>query len=74
MHWNGWAQLPRAGAADRRVAAVVAEGVTSRSAADKDWMPEEYGIAGRMQVGLDRLTYALVDAFTAALRAVADRQ
>ncbi len=55
-----------AGAADSRVAAVVAEGVTSRSAADKDWLPEEYGLAGRVQVGLDRLTYALVDAFTAA--------
>lgn len=46
---------------DPRILAVVAEGATGRTAADKDWLPEEYGGAGTVQVLLDRLTYALVD-------------
>ncbi|MCU0265502.1 MAG: alpha/beta fold hydrolase [Actinomycetia bacterium] len=55
-----------AGAADPRVAAVVAEGATNRTAADKAWLPEEYGLQGRLQVGLDRLTYGLADLLTPA--------
>lgn len=50
-----------AAAADPRIAAVVAEGATNRVAADKAWLPEEYGLRGRLQVGLDRLTYGLAD-------------
>lgn len=49
-----------AAAADPRLAAVVAEGVTGRTAADKAWLSEEYGLAGQLQEQLDRLTYALV--------------
>lgn len=54
------------GAADPRVAAVVADGATNRVAADKAWLPEEYGLQGRIQVGLDRLTYGLADLLTPA--------
>ena len=52
-------------AADGRIRAVVAEGATGRTAADKDaWLPP--GAAGVAQRGLDRLTYAVVDLLTAA--------
>jgi pimeloyl-ACP methyl ester carboxylesterase len=49
-----------AAAADPRVRAVVAEGVTGRTAADKRWLSEEYGAAGVLQEQVDRLTYGLV--------------
>lgn len=49
------------------VRAVVAEGATARTAQDKDrWLPR--GIAGAVQRGLDRLTYALTDVLTSAER------
>lgn len=57
-------------AADRRLRAVVAEGATGRVAGDKGWLSEELGWRGALQEGLDWLTYALVDLFTAADRPV----
>jgi pimeloyl-ACP methyl ester carboxylesterase len=53
-------------AADARVRAVVAEGATNRVAADKEWLAEKYGVRGRLQQQLDRLTYALADVLTPA--------
>jgi pimeloyl-ACP methyl ester carboxylesterase len=53
-----------AAAADPRVRAVVAEGATGRTAADKDaWLPG--GVSGALQRGLDRVSYAVVDLLTA---------
>ncbi|MCU0259474.1 MAG: alpha/beta fold hydrolase [Ilumatobacteraceae bacterium] len=49
-----------AAAADPRIAAVVAEGATGRTAADKAWLSEEYGVRGWLQEQVDRLTYAFV--------------
>jgi pimeloyl-ACP methyl ester carboxylesterase len=50
-------------AADPRIEAVVAEGATGRTAADKAaWLPG--GVPGAVQRSWDRLTYALVDLFT----------
>ncbi len=52
-----------AAAADPRVRAVVAEGATSRTAADKaTWLPG--GPAGTVQRMLDRYTYGLTDLLT----------
>lgn len=45
---------------DPRVRAVVAEGATGRTAADKTWLSEDYGLAGVVQEQWDRLTYGLV--------------
>lgn len=50
-----------AAGADPRVRAVVAEGATGRTAADRAWLPQEYGAAGAVQQQLDRVTYGLVD-------------
>ena len=38
-----------AAATDDRIRAVVAEGATGRTAADKAWLSEEYGLAGVVQ-------------------------
>lgn len=46
---------------DARIRAVVAEGATGRTAADKAWLAEEYGPAGVIQGFLDALTYGVVD-------------
>jgi dienelactone hydrolase len=54
-----------AAGSDPRIAAVVAEGATVRTAADKDgWLPG--GIAGALQRGLDRVSYAVIDVLTPA--------
>jgi pimeloyl-ACP methyl ester carboxylesterase len=53
-----------AAADDPRIRAVVAEGATGRTAADKLWLAEEYGAAGVVQGLLDRVTYGLIDALT----------
>lgn len=50
-----------AAAADGRIAAVVAEGATGRSAADHEWLPDDYGFRGEVQLAVDRFTYWLVD-------------
>ncbi len=55
-----------AAAADPRVRAVVAEGATGRTAADKAWLSEEFGFRGLIQEGVDHLTYGLADLMTSA--------
>jgi pimeloyl-ACP methyl ester carboxylesterase len=52
--------------ADGRIRAVVAEGATGRTAADKYWLVDEYGMEGAAQVMLDAVAYGLVDMLTAA--------
>jgi uncharacterized protein len=50
---------------DARIRAVVAEGATARTAADKSrWLP--HGPDGILQRGIDRLTYPLTDLLTPA--------
>jgi dienelactone hydrolase len=55
-----------AAAADPRIRAVVAEGVTARTAADKDqWLPG--GAAGTVQRALDAYTFGVTDLLTPAV-------
>ncbi|GAA3212793.1 hypothetical protein GCM10017690_25360 [Microbacterium terregens] len=49
---------------DDRIRAVVAEGATGRTAADKTWLADAYGVRGVAQVTLDLLTYGFVDLLT----------
>jgi uncharacterized protein len=49
-----------AAAGDPRIAAVVAEGVTGRSADDLDWLSEEYGWRGAVTEGVKDVQTALV--------------
>ena len=51
---------------DDRIKAVIAEGATWRTAADKAWLAEEYGFAGVVQGVLDAVTYGLIDGMTTA--------
>jgi dienelactone hydrolase len=54
------------------IRAVVAEGATARTAEDKaGWLPG--GVAGALQRGIDRLTYAFVDLLTSASPPIALR-
>lgn len=55
-----------AAAADPRIRAVVAEGATGRTAADKAWLSERYGIRGLAQEQLEKLQYGLTDLLTSA--------
>lgn len=55
-----------AAASDTRIHAVVAEGATARTAADKDWLSEVYGVRGWLQEQLDRLQFGLADLLGAA--------
>jgi dienelactone hydrolase len=55
-----------AAATDDRIRAVVAEGATGRTAADKAWLSEEYGLAGVVQQQIDRITYGLTDLLSPA--------
>jgi dienelactone hydrolase len=50
--------------ADPRLAAVVAEGATSRVRGDRAWLPTHLG--GQLQRLVDRVTYAATDLLTAA--------
>ena len=52
--------------ADHRIRAVVAEGATGRTSADKSWLSDEFGLRGWFQEQLDRARYVLVDVLTAA--------
>ncbi len=53
-----------AAASDPRLAAVVAEGATGRTAADKAWLSEVHGWRGAAQEGIDRILYAMTDVLT----------
>lgn len=55
-----------AAATDHRIQAVVAEGASTRIAADRGWLDQVYGLRGRLQESVDWLTYALTDRLTAA--------
>lgn len=55
-----------AAAADRRIRAVVAEGATGRTAADKAWLSDAYGARGSLQEGIEWLRFALADGLTSA--------
>jgi uncharacterized protein len=55
-----------AAAADSRIAAVVAEGATGRTAADKAWLSEAYGVRGTLQRGIEWVQSALTDLLTSA--------
>ncbi len=49
---------------DHRIAAVVSEGTTGRTAADHDWMPG--GFAGLLQRGIDSIAYSAAGLLTNA--------
>jgi hypothetical protein len=51
---------------DPRVAAVVAEGVTGRTAEDRAWLTEVYGWRGQVQSWLDRAQDAVTAVLTPA--------
>ncbi|WP_374457416.1 alpha/beta hydrolase [Nocardioides sp.] len=61
----GGEQALGAAGADDRVAAVVAEGATHRTAADKGYL-SAYGMRGEVQQVIDRATYAVTDLLTDA--------
>jgi uncharacterized protein len=53
-------------AAEPRIRATVAEGATNRSYADTAWLGAAYGTRGRIQQGVEWLTYGVADLLTAA--------
>lgn len=53
-------------AADVRISAVVAEGASARTDADKVWFEERYGWRGWIQVRLEWLQYTVADLLTGA--------
>jgi pimeloyl-ACP methyl ester carboxylesterase len=57
-------------AADGRIAAVVAEGASARTEADKAWLSDDYGGRGWVQIRLEWVQYALTDLLTAASKPV----
>jgi uncharacterized protein len=64
-----------AAATDRRVRAVVAEGVTGRTAADNRWLSETYGIRGTItEAWQGLLEYDLADLLTDASPPIALRE
>ncbi len=62
-----------AAASDPDLRAVVAEGATNRTAADKAWLSDHYGLRGTIQEGIDRLMYGVTDLLTAADRPISLR-
>jgi pimeloyl-ACP methyl ester carboxylesterase len=50
-----------AAGSDDRIAAVVAEGATARTDADKTWLIDEYGWRGSIQLRLEWLQYGVAD-------------
>jgi pimeloyl-ACP methyl ester carboxylesterase len=60
-----------AAAGDPRIAAVVAEGATGRTDADKDWLADMYGLRGRIQVGLEWVQFSVTDLLTDASKPMA---
>jgi fermentation-respiration switch protein FrsA (DUF1100 family) len=65
MSMGGEEAIGAAGS-DDRIAAVVAEGATARTDADKNWLIDEYGWRGWIQVRLEWLQYSLADLLTGA--------
>ena len=55
-----------AAASDRRVAAVVAEGATGRSAVDNAWLSDVYGFQGQLQRLVDAVRFGITDILTDA--------
>jgi dienelactone hydrolase len=55
-----------AAALDRRIRAVVGEGVTNRTYADKGWLTEEHGFRGWLQQRLEWVLYSTTDLLTDA--------
>ncbi len=55
-----------AAASEPRIAAVVAEGATARTAADKAWFADVYAWRGRAQLVLERIQYGVADLLTPA--------
>jgi dienelactone hydrolase len=53
-------------AADARIAAVVAEGASARTDADKAWLAGVYGWRGWVQIRLEWVQYTLTDLLTPA--------
>ncbi len=51
---------------DSRIRAVVGEGVTNRTYADKGWLAENYGLRGWLQQRVDWVLYTATDLLTAA--------
>jgi fermentation-respiration switch protein FrsA (DUF1100 family) len=62
----GGEEVLGAAAADPRIRAVVAEGVTGRTAADHAWFSDAYGVRGSIQEQIERLQSAFTDALTPA--------
>lgn len=63
----GGEQVIGAAAADPRIRAVVAEGATARTAADVEWLSDEYGVRGSVtEVWQGLLGYGLTDLLTDA--------
>ena len=57
-----------------RIRAVVAEGATGRTAADKEWLSAAYGLRGAAQYGLDQVMTFATDMMTAAVPPTSLRQ
>ena len=53
-------------ATDRRVHAVVAEGATARTSADKGWLSDAYGWRGWLQEQVEKVQFAITDLLTDA--------
>lgn len=70
----GGEQAIGAAAADPRIRVVIAEGATNRVAGDKAWLSDQFGWRGAVQEGIDRLTYSIADALTAADRPITLRE
>ena len=68
--WGGEEALGSA-AGDARIAAVVAEGATGRTDADKAWLADMYGLRGRIQVGLEWVQFSVTDLLTDASKPMA---
>lgn len=62
----GGEQAIGAAAGDARLAVIVAEGATGRTADDKAWMADAYGFRGWVQARVDDLTYWFADLLTSA--------
>jgi fermentation-respiration switch protein FrsA (DUF1100 family) len=59
-----------AAAADARIRAVVAEGVTARTDADVGWLSDVYGARGTFQEGVEWLRFTMTDLLTSASKPI----